>query len=287
MKQNNYKLHQKRITYGTVRHCDLHPILVLGLAGDGKVPMLILCFPLCRPTGVVVLDDPHRNGLSGVRNMQLVGLIGVMPLLDVHEPIVCGLPVDLIAGSNEQNFGDPPLEGFMIVRGKGRGFPWLNGKVTPDKDQKQVLAGHGFAMFAVPALQKSLEALLNIPPELVEKTAKMLLINGKPIILGLSCLNRIPLHGHEVENFYHNEGSLTSDLFIFDDFDAPPKAMLDGILDQHEHLFLREQTCSMEVDTLHDFGGSAHKMHPFSLMLAWERGVPQSQIMHTCSACRD
>jgi len=36
-------------------------------------------------------------------------LIGVMTLLDGHEPIAFGLPVLLIAGSNGQNFGDPPL----------------------------------------------------------------------------------------------------------------------------------------------------------------------------------
>jgi len=41
------------------------------------------------------------------------------------------------------------------------------------------------------------------------------------------------LHGLEVENFQENKGRLLSDIEIFDDFDAPPLAMLDPILAQH------------------------------------------------------
>jgi len=115
-----------------------------------------------------------------------------MTFLDGHEPRVFSLPVVLIAGSNGQNFSDPPLEGMTIVRGKGRGFPWLNGKIAPDRGQKQGKGGHSVAMFAAPALHDSLEALLNVPPLLVEKTANMGLTNGKPTFLGLSCLNSAP-----------------------------------------------------------------------------------------------
>jgi len=208
------------------------PSSVLALRTMGKSPCS--SFALCRPTGAVVLDDPHRNCLCGVGHMQLAQLVGEMTLLDRHEPMMCRLPVNLIAGSNGQNFGEPPLKGIMIVWDKNRGVPCLNGKVALDEGQKQVQAGHAsIAMLAAPGLHKGLATLLSVPPELVEKTANVLLINGKPIILGLNCLNRIPLYGLEVENFQENEGRLTSDIKIFDDFDGPPHAMLDPILAQH------------------------------------------------------
>jgi len=43
--------------------------------------------------------------------------------LGSHEPAVFGLPVTLIAGSNRQNLGDPPVEGLRIVHSKSLGRP--------------------------------------------------------------------------------------------------------------------------------------------------------------------
>jgi len=52
--------------------------------------------------------------------------------LGSHEPTGFGLPVALIASSNWQNLGDPPVEGLRIIHSKGLGRPGQNGRMTND-----------------------------------------------------------------------------------------------------------------------------------------------------------